>query len=178
MNRLVALVIGNPTLFLWLLLGSFALGLASGAGGAWTVQGWRLDAVQAEFDGFTATVKAQGEAAEKLAKAAADEDKRNKERVDREYQTTIAGLTADVKRLRDDRARAGYVPAAPAGSRSPELACFDRSELEQALRRFDEGITGIIGEGDAQAVGLNVARSWAAGIRSGTSLGNPASARP
>lgn len=178
MNRLVALVIGNPTLFLWLLLGSFALGLASGAGGAWTVQGWRLDAVKAEFDGFVTTTKAQGEIAENLAKAKEAEHKREKEIADHEYQTTIAGLAADVKRLRDDRARSGYVPAAPAGSRSPGLACFDRTELEQALRRFDEEVTGLFAEGDADAVGLNVARSWAAGIRSGTSLGNPASVRP
>lgn len=178
MSRLVGMITGNPTLLLWLALGSFALGLASGAGGAWTVQGWRLDTVQAKFDGFVATTRVEGEAAEKLAKAAADEDKRNKERVDREYQTTIAGLAADVKRLRDDRARSGYVPAAPAGSRSPGLACFDRAELEQALRRFDEEITGLFAEGDADAVGLNVARSWAAGIRGGMSLGNPANIRP
>lgn len=178
MNRLVALVIGSPALFLWLLLGSFALGLASGAGGAWTVQGLRLDAVKAEFDGFVTTTKAQGEIAENLAKAKEAEHKREKEIADHEYQTTIAGLAADVKRLRDDRARSGYVPAAPAGSRSPGLACFDRAELEQALQRLDAEISGLIGEGDADAVGLNVARSWAAGIRSGTSLGNPASARP
>ena len=169
MNRLVGLITGNPTLFLWLLLGSFALGLASGAGGAWTVQGWRLDAVQAKFDGFVATTKAEGEAAEKLAKAAADEDKRNKERVDREYQTTIAGLAADVKRLRDDRARSGYVPAAPAGSRSPDLACFNRAELERTIRDFDTAIQGLVDQGSADAVGLNVARSWAAGIRPDTS---------
>jgi len=177
-NRLVALVIGNPTLFLWLLLGSFALGLASGAGGAWTVQGWRLDAVKAEFDGFTATVKAQGEAAEKLAKAAAAEDKRNKEKSDADYQNAISGLRADVKRLRDDRARSGYVPAAPAGSRSPGLACFDRAELEQALQRLDVGVSGIIGEGDADAVGLNAARSWAAGIRPDTSPDSRANPQP
>ena len=178
MKRLVGLITGNPTLLLWLALGSFALGLASGAGGAWTVQGWHLDAVQAKFDGFVATTEAEGEAAEKLAKAAADEDKRNKERVDREYQTTIAGLAADVKRLRDDRARAGYVPAAPAGSRSPGLACFDRAELEQALQRLDDAISGLIGEGDADAVGLNAARSWAADIRVDTSRGNPATIWP
>ena len=178
MNRLVGLITGNPTLLLWLALGSFALGLASGAGGAWKVQGWRLDAVKAEYAGFAATVKAQGEAAKKLADATAAEDKRKKESSDHEYQITIAGLAADVKRLRDDRARAGYVPAAPAGSRSPGLACFDRAELEQALRRFDEGVTGIIAEGDTDAVGLNVARKWATGIRADTPRDNPASARP
>lgn len=178
MNRLVGIIIGNPAVLLWLVLGAFGLGAVSAGGIAWTVQGWRLDTVKAEFDGFVTTTKAQGEIAENLAKAKEAEDKRNKERVDREYQTTIAGLAADVKRLRDDRTRGGYVPATPAGSRSPELACFDRSELEQALRRFDEGVSGLFAEGDADAVGLNVARSWAAGIRSGTSLGNPASARP
>jgi hypothetical protein len=178
MNRLVGMITGNPTLLLWLALGSFALGLASGAGGAWTVQGWRLDAAQAKFDGFVTTTKAQGEAAEKLAKAKADEDKRKKESSDHEYQTTIAGLNADIKRMRDDRARSRFVPAAPAGSRSVGLACFDRADLERTLQQFDEAVTGLIAEGDADAVGLNVARSWASGIRSGTSLGSPASIRP
>ena len=170
MNRLVGMITGNPATLLWLIAAAFV----AGAGGAWWVQGLRLDAVQA----FVATTKAEGEAAKKLAEATAAEDKRKKESSDHDYQTTIAGLNADVKRMRDARARAGYVPAAPAGSRSPELACFDRTELEQALRRFDEGVTGLFAEGDADAVGLNVARSWAAGIRSGTSLGNPASVRP
>jgi hypothetical protein len=70
------------------------------------------------------------------------------------------------------------VPAAPAGSRSPDLACFDRAELEQALQRFDAGVTGLFDEGDTNAVGLNVARSWAASIRAGMSPDNPASTRP
>ena len=68
--------------------------------------------------------------------------------------------------------------AAPAGSRSVGLACFDRAELEQALQRFDDGISGLIAEGDADAVGLNVARSWASGIRGGMSLGSPAKSQP
>ena len=130
MNRLVGHIIGNPALILWIAAGAFVLGLTTGTGGAWWVQGLRLDAVQA----FVATTKAQGEAAKKLADAQTAEDKRKKESSDHEYETTIASLRADVKRMRDDRARSRFVPAAPAGSRSPELACFDRSELEQALR--------------------------------------------
>ena len=168
------MIVGNP----WSLAAIFALGLASGAGGAWWVQGLRLDAVQARFDGFVATVKAEGEAAKKLAEATAAEDKRKKESSDHDYQTTIAGLNADVKRMRDARAGIRYVPAAPAGSRSVGLACFDRADLERTLQQFDEAITGLIAEGDADAVGLNVARSWASGIRSGTSLGSPANIRP
>ena len=93
-------------------------------------------------------------------------------------QTTIAGLNADIKRMRDDRTRGRFVPAAPAGSRSVGLACFDRAELEQALQRFDDGISGLIGEGDTDAVGLNVGRRWAAGIGSGKSPDSPANAQP
>lgn len=178
MNRLVGHIVGNPALILWIAAGAFVLGLSSGAGGAWWVQGLRLDALQAKYDGFVATTKAEGEAAKKLADAKAAEDKRKKESSDHEYETTIASLRADVKRMRDDRTRGSFVPAAPAGSRNPGIACFDRAELEQAIRRFDAGVSGLVEQGDADAVGLNVARSWAAGIRAGTSLDNPASAQP
>ena len=178
MNRLVGMITGNPGLLLWLFVAALVIGLSSGAGGAWWVQGLRLDAVQAKYDGFVATTKAQGEAAQTLADATAAEDKRKKESSDHDYQITIDSLRADVKRMRDDRARSRFVPAAPAGSRSVGLACFDRAELEQALQRFDDGISGLIAEGDTGAVGLNVAKSWAAGIRGGMSLGNPAKARP
>ena len=164
------MIVGNP----WALAALFALGLASGAGGAWWVQGLRLDAVQA----FVATVNAEGEAATKLAEATAAEDKRKKESSDHDYQTTIAGLNADIKRMRDDRARSRFVPAAPAGSRRVDLACFDRAELERTIRDFDTAIQGLVDQGSADAVGLNVAKSWAAGIRGGMSLGNPAKARP
>lgn len=178
MNRLVGMIVGNPGALLWLIGAAFIIGLSSGAGGAWWVQGLRLDAVQAKYDGFVATTKAEGEAAKKLADAKEAEDKRKKESSDHEYQTTIASLRADVKRMRDDRARSRFVPAAPAGSRSVGLACFDRADLERTLQQFDEAVTGLIAEGDADAVGLNVARSWASGIRGGMSLGSPAKTQP
>ncbi len=169
MNRLVGMVVGNPALLLWIAGIAFVVGLSSGAGGAWWVQGLRLDTVKAEYAGFVAATKAEGEAAKKLADAKAAEDKRNKESSDHEYQTTIARLDADVKRMRDDRARSRFVPAAPAGSRRVDLACFDRAELERTIRDFDTAIQGLVDQGSADAVGLNVARSWAAGIRPDTS---------
>lgn len=169
MNRVVGMIFDNPGLLLWLVIAAFVIGLSSGAGGAWWVQGLRLDAVQAEYDGFVATTKAQGEAAKKLADATAAEDKRKKESSDHEYQTTIASLRADVKRMRDARAGSRFVPAAPAGSRRVDLACFDRAELERTIRDFDTAIQGLVDQGRADAVGLNVARSWAAGIRPDTS---------
>lgn len=178
MKRLVEMVVGNPAALLWLLLAAFVAGLASGAAPAWYVQGLRIDALQSKHDGFVTTTKAQGEAAKKEAEAKAKADRQLKESSDREYQTTIASLRADVKRMRDDRARASFVPAAPANSRSPGLACFDRADLDGALRRLDAGISGLIEEGDAGAVGLNAGRRWAAGIGSGKSPDSPASAQP
>lgn len=169
MNRIVGMITGNPATLLWLMAAAFVIGLSSGAGGAWWVQGLRLDAVQAKYDGFVATTKAEGEAAKKLADATAAEDKRKKESSDHEYQTTIASLRADVKRMRDARAGSRFVPAAPAGSRRVDLACFDRAELERTIRDFDTAIQGLVDQGGADAVGLNVARSWAAGIRPDTS---------
>ena len=159
------LIVGNP----WALAALFALGLAFGGSGAWWVQGQRLAATQARFDGFVGTVKAEGEAARKLADATAAEDKRKKESSDHEYQTTIASLRADVKRMRDARSGSRFVPAAPAGSRRVDLACFDRAELERTIRDFDTAIQGLVDQGSADAVGLNVARRWAAGIRPDTS---------
>lgn len=178
MKRLVELIVGNPAALAWLALAAFVVGLASGAGPAWYVQGLRLDAVQSAFDGFVATTKAQGEAAQKEAEAKAKADRQLKESSDREYQTTITALRADVKRMRDDRARANYVPAAPAGSRSPSLACFDRADLDGALRHLDAGISGLIEEGDTDAVGLNAGRRWAAGIGSDKSLDSQANNPP
>ena len=169
MNRLVGMIVGNPGLLLWLVIAAFVIGLGSGGSAAWWVQGLRLDAVQAEYDGFVATTKAEGEAAKKLADATAAEDKRKKESSDHEYQTTIASLRADVKRMRDARAGSRFVPAAPAGSRRVDLACFDRAELERTIRDFDTAIQGLVDQGSEDAVGLNVARSWAAGIRPDTS---------
>ena len=47
-----------------------------------------------------------------------------------------------------------------------------------ALQSKHDGISGLIAEGDAGAVGLNVARSWASGIRGGMFLGSPAKSQP
>ena len=168
------LIVGNP----WVLAALFALGLAFGGSGTWWVQGQRLAATQARFDGFVGTVKAEGEAAKKLGEAKSAEDKRTKANSDHDYKIILASVLADNKQLRDARASSSIVPSAPAGSRSPDLACFDRAELEQSLQHFDAGTAGLFAEGDTAAVGLNVARSWAASNRSGMSLDSPASVRP
>lgn len=86
-------------------------------------------------------------------------DLKNKERADENYQRNITRLRADVKRLRN--ASASLVPPAPAGSPSPERACFDRADLDAAIRGYREGILGLLEEGGAAIEGLDEARRWA-----------------
>ena len=155
--------------------GAYALIAAAIYGTGW-VQGAHREQLKAAK--FEAATEAFSVAAKQHAEQVAKADKLRKEKADAENKRTITSLRADVKRMRDDRARSRFVPAAPAGSRSVGLACFDRADLERTLQQFDEAVTGLIAEGDADAVGLNAARSWAAGIRVDTSRGNPATIQP
>lgn len=129
----------------------------------------KVDALQLKLD----NVKREGELAQAAADAKVIEHQQLKEQSDHEYQTAIDNLNSNVERLRVARARRDYVPAAPSGSRSPELACFGRPELERTLRQFDAGLSSLVAEGDTAAVGLNIARDWAEHVRSSQHLTSP-----
>ena len=170
MGWLLKLATGNPINLLYL-AGIIAIA-AAGVGGttAWTVQGWRLDAanartdkVQASFDGFKAQVAAEGKVAQERANAQAAKDKLTKETADAENARVTAALRADITKLRRERdsARVSTVPAAPAGSGRPDLACFDRSGLESALRGLLGDIRGLVDQGAAATLDLNTAKAWA-----------------
>lgn len=157
MNWLLGKIVGNPAVLLVIVLAAFL----AGGSAAWAVQGWRLDAVQSRFDGFVATVKAQGEAAQTLKLAREKQDKLNKEKTDAEVKRSLDRLRADNQRLRDARAGSGFVPgtASPAGS--PDRACFDRIELERAIRIFDSEVSGLVEQGSEAVVKLDAAKDWA-----------------
>lgn len=163
MNWLLGKITANPMLILWVALGAFAFGAASGGCAAWTVQGWRIDAVQAKFDGFVATTKALGDAAEKEKAGKIAADKLNKERSDNENARTLYALRADIKRLRDSNASRNFVPASGSASLRPDRACFDRIQLEHALRGFAIEAQGISDEGSKAVIDLNTAKTWAGG---------------
>ena len=131
--------------------------------GAVYVQTARLTACKAEYANFVGGVEALGKAAEKAAKDKEAMDKILKEKADAQNTRAITDLRATVKRLRDERTRASSVPAAPAGSRDPSLACFDRAELAGAVGNLEAGMEGLVAEGAEAAVGLNTAREWAKG---------------
>ena len=143
-----------------LLAGALAC-TAAGAAGAWTVQGWRLDAAKAKHATFGAQVKAAGEAAAQAAKIQESNDKQRKEQSDAENKRTLDSLHADIKRLRDARAGSGFVPAVPAGAGRSDLACFDRAELERTVRTLDTRLQRIVDQGSAATVNLDSAKFWA-----------------
>ena len=157
MSWILNRIVGSPVVLLWLLLVAFL----AGGSAAWTVQGWRLDAVQSRFDGFVAVVKAQGEAAVKLKLAQEKQDKLNKEQTDAETKFTLDRLRADNKRLRDARASSGFVPGAASTAGSLDRACFDRAQLESAIRVLDSEVSGLVEQGSEAVVKLDAARGWA-----------------
>jgi hypothetical protein len=121
------------------------------------IQTARLHSAQHEL----ALVQAIGEQAQRAATAQAAADLRNKERSDDEAKRITAAHNAVVARLRDANARRSFVPAAPASSKRPELACFDRTELDGALRQFVANAIGLIGEGEQATIDLDVVKGWA-----------------
>lgn len=143
----------------------FILGLIVGALLAWFIQAERLTALQAKFDRFVQIVKTEGEDAQKISEAKDAENKRIKEQSDHEYQTSLDKLRADNQRLRNSRSRQSILPPAPTNSKSTDLSCFDRNDLESALQRFDSGVTELVDEGDENTLSLNTAKEWAAQLK-------------
>lgn len=161
MNFLLGLVTKNPLAMLWIVLAAFVAGGVSGGTAAWKFQGMRLATVQAKFDGFVASTKAQGEAAQTLKAAQEKKDKLNKEQADAETKRTLTTLRADVKRMRDARARSGFVPSTASAAGSPDRACFDRAQLESAVRVLDSEVSGLVEQGSEAVTKLDFAKAWA-----------------
>lgn len=125
----------------------------------------RAEAIQAKFDAFKAQTEAAGRQAAGVAKAKEAAAQQLKGNADAENLRTSADLRARLERLRHASATSVILPAAPAGARRPDLACYDRTELERALRGFMEEARGLIDEGSQAAVDLNSAREWVANLK-------------
>ena len=123
--------------------------------------------VQGDYDQFKGGVAALGHEAEVRNAKQALADLKAKEIADEENLRTHAADRADIKRLRDDadRARRSPVPEAPAGSKRPDLACFDRTEFEQGYgilaQRLRDGARRIADQGTQATIDLDTAKRWA-----------------
>jgi hypothetical protein len=134
-----------------------ALTLAAWLHGAWY---WSAS-VRSEFQRFKDGTSALGEEARKLAQKTKEADLARKDAADEENRRNVADLRATVDRLRNERARGGYLPTAAASAGSAERACFDRAELERAIGRLDEDVSGIVAAGDEARLKLDTGRRWA-----------------
>ena len=128
------------------------------------VQTSRLDSCKEASAAFQAQVAAEGAAAAKEAARVNLANQKAKEQADAKTKRLLADNAVLGKRLRDARARSGYVPAAAPGTRSPDVACFGRAELERAIGNLDAGLQGIAGQGDAFGLRLSTAAEWAASL--------------
>ena len=125
------------------------------------VQTARLDAVKAEYAGFVAKTEAIGLAQEAAAKIKDAENRTRMEKANAENAKTRNALTIALNGLRHDRPGRSYVPAAPAGAKRPELACYSRPEFVGAVGSLVEAVRGIADEGSAATIDLNTAKAWA-----------------
>ncbi len=127
------------------------------------VQTTRLSAAKAEFKTYRVEVEAAGRAA--LAEVELREQLAllNKETNDAENARRTAALNRHIARLRDDVASRGALPEVRPGAERPDLATFDRAELDRALREFIGEAAEIAGVGAAAVKDLDTAKVWAAG---------------
>lgn len=144
----------------WIYIAIFVAGLGVGGTVSWEIQGYRLDKVTTEYATFKAQVAALGEKAEKEKKEIEDQYQKILREKDLETNNDIAHLRADNERLFKERAGRGYVPAVAAGSKRPDLACFDRTEFADAVRWLDEAISKLIEEGATSNIRLHVVQDW------------------
>lgn len=119
--------------------------------------------VKADRAAFISDLKAKAEAQKRRIKEIERDNQKAKDDADADNAKLRADNTALAIRLRNQRSDAGYLPAAAATSKRPDLATFDRGGLERALQQFDEGVSGLLAEGDQARIDLNTAKVWAKG---------------
>ncbi len=139
------------------------LGIA-GAGAYVNGARWsaKYEQLRTEHVAFKAQVAVLGEQAKEAAVRKAAYDAKLKARIDDENKRIAAALRTDVARLRHERdaARGSLVPPVSADAGRPDLACFDRTGLESALREFVDEIRGFVDEGAKATLDLDTAKRW------------------
>ena len=149
-------LLAGPMLYAAIGAGVVIFGLSA----ALKIQSKRLETCQVDFEVYKKEVERLSE--EQLRKNAEKEaaDRKTMEALNAKQKATVERLNRDIKRLRDANARASLTPPAPATSTRPDLACFSRPDFAGALRKFEEGVVGLIGEGAAATVDLDTAKEW------------------
>jgi len=138
---------------------------------AWEFQGMRLATCKAAAEAFKTRVEAEGKVAKLESERQVLADRKAKEKADETNKRLHASNRAIIERLRrsNDSARRSVVPPTPVASSRPDLACFDRSELErtygEVAGRFRAGVRSLVDEGTKATIDLNTAKQWAAELQ-------------
>jgi hypothetical protein len=156
----------SAALLPYVLGGAAVLGVVLG-GGLW-IQSSRLATCQKEYATFVANTKAAGEAADRANREREARELADKEKADADHKTAVAKLESDLKRMRDSRPRSSITPKASPTTKRPDLACFDRTLFDTALREFEEALDRflveteeLVGEGATRTLELDSAKRWA-----------------
>ena len=161
---MIAFALGNWRL---LLLGGFVFICASAVGVSRLELSHvrhKLDAVTSDYAMFVATAKEDGDAQNERAKAADLLHASIVKEKDHENSVFHDQLNLTARRLRDANTNRSYLPPIAPGSKSPDLACFNRAELDSAIRSFDRDIQELAIEGESSTVDLDTAKDWIKGL--------------
>ncbi len=131
------------------------------------VQSSRLASVKQEYAAFQATTKALGDAQIAKNKLKDAEDKALKEQLNAKNQE-VKRLSADnLRRMRESSSSSSELPAVPAGSKRPDLACFDRAEYQRedgiVTAKLLAGARSLADEGTTCAIDLDTGKDWVKG---------------
>jgi hypothetical protein len=147
----------NLTLYAAIGAGVVILGLW-----AWgTYKSHRLEAVEDEYERFKGVTQAIGQIYKDKAKAKEAEYKALTKRTDDAHKKDTANLRADADRLRQQlNSGGGGVSGIPPNPERPDLICFDRAELNTAIRQYQSDLLGIAQKGAQATLDLDTAKSW------------------
>ncbi len=112
----------------------------------------------AKFEGAVAAVGAEQE---KRARATGLINRQRQGEANAENSKLRNDYRLLVGRLRNERARSSLLPPAAPGTKRPQIASFDRAELDRALRDYETEVTGLLEEGDAARIDLDTVKKWA-----------------
>lgn len=152
-------------IYMYSMIGAVVLLVIGGMGVAIKIQTNRLATMTDKYNTFVATTKAIGDQAATEAKRRTDADKLAKEKSDAEQKKLIADNADLGKRLRDARASSSYLPTPTPTARNPDRICFNRAQLESAIRQLDGEVSGIVESGDHSRIGLDTAKGWAQQVK-------------
>jgi hypothetical protein len=133
----------------------------AGLSGYAYVQTTRLGACKAEHELFVVQVKAAGDAQNAATAAANAANKAKKGKTDAENKRLRAANQSLVAKLREQRPGSSFVPGPDPASKRPDLACYDRPELERATGILVDRLRRLADEGTAATIDLDTLKGWA-----------------